>query len=272
MIQAIIEKTEDENNPKANLIQTEDKFFSACPFDKDYYLPTAEAAGEEKYQTKALIVPHHLLAKDLIYQAFKSIEGKYKTVIVVGPNHFNAGNSKVQTSERYFKTAFGNLVINKELVDRLNKENLAKTEEDNFYHEHSVCALVSFVKYFFPESRIVPLILKGNLKLEEAKALGEFLARNCDKCLLVISSDFSHEVSAGKAENNDRQSIKILQQFIKEKIGNITCDSRPSMEVLFAFLTEFKAEKMHLIGNTNSEAISGVESDTVTSYVAAGFD
>lgn len=246
----------------------EEKYHLACPYTKAVYLSSPSTNSPQKIKAAALIVPHHLLAKDLINQALENLRPDYQTIILLGPNHYYYGSANIQTSSFFWKTKFGELKANKGLVEKLASESLVQIEEEYFNTEHSICALVSFLKIHFPKAKVIPLILKANLSQEEAKSLAQFLAQNCPDCLLLCSLDFSHDVSQAEAERNDQKSIEILTALVEEKIDQVDCDSISALQILFSYLKEKGINQGKLINQSDSFAISGQNPQSVTSYVA----
>lgn len=260
--------------------QTEERYHLACPFTEAVYLPAEAGQYQEnnnqlvvkKHQAQAIIIPHHLLAKDMINEALGKTISDDQTIILIGPNHFNSGREEIQTSLLSWKTRFGWLKPDQALISALALPNLVSIEQDSFYTEHSICSLVSFLKIHFPESKIIPLILKASVSKKQAKDLGQFLAQNCQDCLLVSSIDFSHQVSPYQAEINDKKSIEILSHLEEEKINEVACDSLPTLQVLFSYLQEKKVKKGTLIANSDANKITGENFDQVTSYVTMLFN
>ncbi len=250
---------------------SEEQYHLACPFSGAVYL-SEKSQVIKKVKTQALIVPHHLLAKDLINQAMENTSQDYQTIILIGPNHFNLGQEEIQTTRYDWKTKFGNLSADKTLINKIIQNDYAKLNPDYFNTEHSVCGLVSFVRKQFPRANLVPLILKSTAPQEKNRKLGQFLAQNCDDCLLLASLDFSHEVNEWQANINDQQSIKILTEVDEENLNQITCDSLPSLEVLFTYLKTKRVSQGKLINQSNSNQISSQSLVTVTSYLTMIFE
>jgi len=71
---------------------------------------------------RGLIVPHHLLAKDLIHEAFQiSDRTKYKTIVVFGPDHESVDRGKVFTSSSNWQTPTGILNADKDIIEIISK-------------------------------------------------------------------------------------------------------------------------------------------------------
>jgi len=209
---------ETQQQAKANY------YHLSCPFTKTVY-ETQPADNPNEIPASAAIVSHHLLARELIGETLSKIKGNYRTIMLIGPNHKNIGQTDIQTTPGFWKTKFGDIPADSVLINNLIGNKLAEAEKNSFNTEHSVCSLVSFVKIYFPNSKITPLILKGRTSIEKSRVLGEFLAQNCDNCLLLASIDFSHDTAPQQAKENDAKSVGILENLEENNINNIICDS-----------------------------------------------
>jgi len=243
----------------------------ACPFTKGVY----EKEGipqKEKISIRGLIIPHHLLARDLIINALKMISPEIKTIILIGPNHKDYGKADLQVSVGEWQTQFGLLEPESLLIKEINKEQLASIEEDNFNTEHSVCGLVSFLKIYFPRAKIVPVIVKSGTSAEEVNNLADFLSNNCKDCLMIASVDFSHEETHLKARENDMISTGILHKLDTNNLDKVTVDSIPTLSILLNYLKDIGVKEGKLIETSDSFFISNQSPQSVTSYITMIFE
>lgn len=154
------------------------------------------------------------------------------------------------------------------LITQLSNSISISTAEEYISMEHSICGIVSYIKEYFPDTKILPLMLKSNTNYAELDQLANTLTKNCKKCLLLVSVDFSHNVSPQKAEKNDTLSINILLNQNKNKINNIVADSITSLYLLLSYLETIETTEANLLANENSETVSNIKQETVTSYVS----
>jgi len=256
-------------SPPAGGLKSSEPYHLACPYSiGDYQVTATSSASAQKIQAKAVIVSHHLLARDLIGDTLGRMANDYQTIIVIGPNHFNLGLNHLQTTNYSFKTKFGNLKPNQEIIDELVEEKIASIHDENFNNEHSICSLVSFVKIYFPYAKIVPITLKGNAPLQETKKLASFLAQNCNqKCLIIASLDFSHDVSPHQAKSNDQQSAQILKNLEQENLEKVVCDSIPTLQALMGYLKKKGVANGEIVHHSDSNQLTQQDLPTVTSYL-----
>lgn len=243
----------------------------SCPYTTGEYTPRQPMTTPLR-KAKAVTVSHHLLARDIIVDTLSRISPEYKTVIVMGPNHRELGTHPVVVSVRAWSTPFGMIRPDVSLLRTMVDQNMTHIDEDIFSVEHSVCALVSFVKRYFPDAAIVPIVLKGNTSSDTTQKLAELLARECDDCLLITSVDFSHAVSAAQATKNDLLSAHILGTVDIGKGNQIVADSLPTLETLMYYLKQKRVTYGELIHMSNSNEVSSQNLPTVTSYLTLVYD
>lgn len=222
------------------------------------------------------IVSHHFFVERHIARLFNSwSQQKFKTVVVLGPNHFNAGKGDVIISRQGYQTPWGILESDNEIINELLKNDIGTNEEDPFVREHSMSVEVGFIKHQFPNARIVPIIIRHNASKEKMQALAENLNKILSSNALVLASaDFSHHVTNKTAQAQDKQSIDFLKSFDANSIFKLPSTQLDSPTTIYALLQylELRGAKNMLYSNTNQALVSGnLGSTDVTSYVFSSF-
>jgi len=231
--------------------------------------------GVEGAKIRGAVVPHHLLAYKLIDKVFSKIAfNKPDTIILIGPNHFNRG-ARLLTTPWGWQTPFGIVESDRTIIDGLVKAQPVTIDEEVFKSEHSIGNLMPFVKFYLPETRVVPIILHHDVTGEEAAELGKYLAKLVEEqdCLVMASVDFSHYLTRKEAESKDRETIEALVNKNMGKIfslGNDYLDSPASIGVLFSAMDELGKE-FELLDNTNSGIILNNDIIETTSYITLIF-
>ncbi len=253
------------------------EIFSADPADNDFY----EAAfGFEKKKVNfsapplAMIVPHHLLAADLIAEAFSNLKAEdYETVVLISPNHFNAGEGKIISAAENWETPYGILEIDRELFSELKKNGEISDEKEIFAAEHGIRAEVSFIKKTLPEAKVLPLVLKPSLSAAEAKSLGEILWRlsRGKRILVILSADFSHYKDSATAQADDEKTLEIINNLAIDKINDAEIDTRPGLSAVMEY-AELSGASFKLLRNSNSALLVGRDDiEQTTSYITGYF-
>lgn len=256
----------------------------ALPAEREFYetafrfaVPDRADPGFGGERIVGGIVPHHLLAADLIAGAFRNMEGQaIETVVLIGPDHFSAGKSDITVSDAVWKTPYGPLEPDRRFLDGLSSEkdlDIRTDTEGVMAGEHAVAGLVAFVKRTFPDAKFVPMTLKSGVSEEAADVLGEAVHRlSLDRRILVLASvDFSHGRTAGRAEREDRESIETVACLDFPAVYGMAVDSPPSVRTILRF-ADLNRAGFALTGNSNSAVLTGhPDLAETTSYVTGLF-
>lgn len=237
----------------------------------------ADSVKTDDRDIKGGIVPHHLLADGMIASFFKAVSmKKYDYVVVVAPNHKRIGSLQVNTAKGNWETPFGVLSGGEDIIGSLIDEGTAGNNRSLMEEEHSISSLVPYIKYYQPDTKIVPLLLHGNLGLENSIELGRLINRKMkDKNYLLIASvDFSHYLSVEKADKMDEITLKAIKETDLKAISrmnNDNLDSPPSVITLLAVMNENSINNMCLTGHDNSARIAHQYSTSTTGYFTMFF-
>ena len=249
----------------------------AEPNDLDFYETAYNFVNKKiNFKDESIIggiIPHHLLAADLIAEFFSNFNNDYETIILIGPNHFSAGKSKIISSARNWQTPYGVLKYDKYVINELSLFNEIKIEENIFEKEHAINSEVAFIKKTFSNAKFVPLVLRDNI---DEKAVTELALRLADiaknkKILILSSVDFSHYKDNLTAQKNDEISIGAIESFNFNEIYNLDIDSPASIYTLLKF-GELNNSEFNLLNNSNSAILSNkLNLKSTTSYVTGYF-
>lgn len=223
-----------------------------------------------------LIVPHHLVAHEYIRAGFNKVaqsRSQPKRIILMGPNHFFAGSGQVITETGSFKTAFGSLNTDDRFIQLLAEKNFASLEEEIPGADHAITAPIPFIKEFFPQATVVPLLMREPMSYKDTQTFGLFLAKNLTADDLIVASiDFSHYLPKKIADQHDKESLVALRSldtdFFKEKID---ADSPQILMTLSYYLKEIGQTRFEFLSHTNSGDLVGNPYETSTTSHIVGF-
>lgn len=188
-------------------------------------------------------------------------------VIIIGPDHTDAGRAPVTASAQSFATPFGVLDPIPTLAKTLAQQNLVNIEESPFGFEHSIGSQVLVIAKLFPKARITPIIIRSDTSLAHAKALGKIVGRRLDgDTILIASIDFSHYLPADQARPIDRLSGEILQNLAADFFASIEADSNKAAAVFITAMREAKAHTTEALQVLNTDDVMQ-NSDYTTGYV-----
>lgn len=247
------------------------KFFDEALFYKSL-TKINEADTKPDKEIKGGIAPHHLLAAEMMSEFYAMLKNqKIETVIILGPNHKEAGDFPALSNTFDWDTPFGPVLSGEKIIDELARDNLVKISGEVLEDEHSVALHMPFVKYFLPNAKVVPVIISGKMSIEDADKLSAALAKHARKkgTIVIASVDFSHYLPEAEAAKKDKESLEAIKNFDFQKIrsfGNDNLDSPPSIMALLSTLKRINAADLKVIRNLNSEYFSKSDNKETTGY------
>jgi AmmeMemoRadiSam system protein B len=152
----------------------------------------------DKRNVSAIIAPHagYQFSGPCAAWAHKEIaEAKFpQNIILLGPNHYS---DKSALSQEDWKTPFGLIRTDKELVRQIKEATGIPVDEEAHAHEHSLEVQVPMLQFSNKDRaqdiRIVPLLLGNDMEYDVlAKKLSDLVKKTNRDITFVISSDFTH--------------------------------------------------------------------------------
>jgi len=219
----------------------------------------------------AVIVPHFDLAEDsrqiILNQAAEKITPK--TIILVAPNHFNAGGYDVVTTDKTWRLT--NALLEPD-TDKMIQLKIPMVEEA-FNREHGIANILSPIKTSFPDAKLIPIIIKPNLPKERTQELAQRLEQVCSRnCLLVASIDFSHYQPGALAEIHDQLSLKASNDLDEDLAWQTEVDSRQVLALAIHWAKSRQTEKFRLFENNNSGKMANAPDSESTSFILGWFE
>lgn len=263
-------------------------YFSQPGFFDDAYaaaakLPTTTPSGN----IAGILVNHHLLASSFIAQEFNLVATSVPlTVLLISPNHFDAGRADVITSAAQWQTPYGVLPPDGQLINQLTSHQsssnssgawqatsgIASIEESPFGQEHGISGIVAFIKKSLPNAKVVPVIFNNRIKLQEAiDSADKYYAILPNNVLVVGSFDFSHYLPSHAADFHDIDNLAAVTNFDLAKIYALDIDSRPGLAFFLELLKDRGAQNFHLLQSSNSAKLTHRDILETTSYIDGYF-
>lgn len=222
---------------------------------------------------RGCIIPHHLLAKDLIHEVFQHVKKyNYKTVVLIGPDHESKDMGKIFTSLNDWQTPMGILKTDKKTSSELLKNSFMAENDEKLVKEHSVSGIIPFIKYYMEDAEVITLVLTKQVKQKDVNVLVEKLCQNinAEETLFIASIDFSHYLELNKADIMDKISIEAIQNEDIKKIMSFTndnLDSPASLVTILKLMDKLGVQNKSVLNRSNSELILKKRVKETTSYI-----
>ncbi len=248
---------------------------AAAPQSKSFFERAYDTAGSLPAFSalpRGLILPHHLVAASEIARVMESLKAHPpKRVVLIGPDHLGRAHHHAILSEAVWQTPYGDVQPDMATIRVLKEKRVAVVEEPVFGIEHSIPALLPFIKRSFPDATIVPVLVRGGLTPDEQQRLAAALPDDPDT-LIIASVDFSHYQPSRVAAFHDAQSRAVLAAGEMDGLSALEVDSPETLSVLVAAMALRGAQTFQLLANTNSGIILHDPALLeTTSYVVGAF-
>ena len=219
-----------------------------------------------------MIVPHHDLASDLIAEALQKVaqSEQPKRIILIGPNHPDLGSATVLTTKAIWQMRDIKVFPDELVLNNLVDQHVAEVDDTILSHEHSIYTILPFIHTYFPDAKVVPLILSSKLHITGSFALAQTLQKYLDDQTLVIASiDFSHYLPSDEDPIKDAYTKQIILSRDYNDIASLHNDHMDSPPSLITILKTMDLAGMistTILRNSNSGLIVGRPIYSSTSY------
>jgi MEMO1 family protein len=227
----------------------------------------------ENQEVRIGITSHHLptaapLIADL-YRTLANSGGSRNTFVIIGPDHFERCPERITLGKEGFETPFGKIGIDEKIENALESGGF-RTSDQCLEGEHSIGVQSIFIKYFFPEAKIVPIILSSSARDSEIKNLEDILFKNSQSLTIIISVDFSHHNDFKEAMRLDRITEKMIQKMDSDSLDLKYVDSPPSLKIAIGLAQKMGYNQAEVISRANTFDFTNKPQD-VTGYMSIAF-
>jgi len=225
-------------------------------------------------EVKGGIVPHHLLAGYIPATFFNYLKTQKPSVIIlVSPNHYNRGVRGAITSVLDWRTVYGDVACDRDLVNTLVGSGQAAVDETVMKEEHGIYGLMPFIAKTLPGTKVVPIIFKWQTP---TSTVDKVIAAIADKlppdAVVVASVDFSHYQTWPVANFHDELSRSVIKNFDYNRLYNLEIDSHPSVYFLLKMMEKFGATKVaNEISDNSARLVGRPNLKETTSYYSPWF-
>ncbi len=164
---------------------------------------------------RAIISPHagYVYSGFTANVAFSIIKNKInpKRIIVIGPSHkFGFNGASVSLYDNY-ETPLGELEIDLEYAQALEKEYDFLSFDDKVHSEHSTETQMPFIKHYFPNTKVVEIVYSDCSYQNISHIIDEILKDEDN--FVVISTDLSHFYNLNEAQALDNICLNAINDL-----------------------------------------------------------
>lgn len=127
----------------------------------------------------------------LVFNAIKKEMLEPETFVVFGAIHVPGVYKASTWRSGGWKTPFGVIDLDSSVVEQIIATDLVEVNEDAHINEHSIEVLVPFIQHFFPQAKLVPIMIPVQ---DSAFQIGKKIADICKdkKTVAIASTDLTH--------------------------------------------------------------------------------
>ena len=233
-----------------------------------------------------LVVPHHLVASNLIADGFRQLQPAQPDLIVLlGPNHFQPYQEQIITTVWDWQTRFGEVKTDQIFVRQLLVQpqigQMLIIDNETAANDHALGNLMPFIKYYLPQARVVSFLIPAGMsqvQLDElAQAISQVLSQIEDTfrtAVIVGSIDFSHYLSPVEAAEKDEFTRQVIEKKDWEtllRLNDDYLDSPGAFYLTYWLSQSLGASVIEIFANSNSGLILDRTNISSTSYFEIGF-
>lgn len=158
-----------------------------------------------------VFIPHHdvVATQRKSYIASLVPDIKDRRILLLSPNHYNAGSGIFQTKSQAFSTQYGSIQIDRALLGTALHSGVIESDS-TFDSEHGVKSLLPDIAELLPDQQILPIIINESATYAALDRLIGSLHKSCSDCIVLASIDFSHYQPYQLSEFHDDQTIRLL--------------------------------------------------------------
>lgn len=211
----------------------------------------AQKLDNEKAAAAGLIMPHHYPYVNYLLADVLSRVQPPREVIVLGPEH-NPSGAAAKTSLAVWGTPFGEIYPAEGTLEALVDKNSAIIDNEAYLNEWSVSTILPYVKYIFPDATAAPILVNNNIADKQIKVLSEILsARVAAGALMILSTDFVHQLSQEEGDRADEASIREIFSLNGENIDSLVLDARGGLKLFMEIMRKAKVKSAQLVGHSS---------------------
>lgn len=223
------------------------------------------------------ILPHHGITEKKLTEFYTSLHEKYpevRRVLIISPNHFNAGGGFALSEPTNGTICFLDSCIPGEKIVGLEPKDSdfplfrSKTGSNIFTtREHGIGIHISYLRKFFPSDTVlIPLVISRERdSFPRTDTLYNTLISSktlsFDSSLLVLASvDFSHHTDEAFARFHDAKTVSVLTDGGDFSGTEVDCQN--CLKLVTDLAHHFWQTRFELFGRTSVDTVMQTDSKT----------
>ncbi|MCR5614361.1 MAG: AmmeMemoRadiSam system protein B [Treponema sp.] len=174
-----------------------------------YQIPSACPAS--------IMIPHHDITTGRQNSFYKALSEQTQpsVIFIVAPDHFERGKKLITMPRNTtFESPEGNIETDKKLISRIAKDpeikNVVSIQDDLWKDEHGIFIHIPFIKHYFPNAKVVPIVVKmlsTDDEFEYFSKLGKVLAKVAEGKTNPVRTGNDSNANPARIDNDSNANL-----------------------------------------------------------------
>jgi AmmeMemoRadiSam system protein B len=219
------------------------------------------------------VVPHHNIALAMIVRFYERISNpEVKRVWLFSPDHFRRARKLAAVCDADWKLNTGMLEHDRDACAAVGSLRFAEGDAPLFGGEHGVTIHIPLIAKYFPNARVVPVVLSRNipdmaLVILRKKILN--LAGPND--VILLSMDLSHYKTPEAMALEDERTLSALRGIEPFETPTLDIDARRAAALVLSLFRDMGASTGVVLERTDSSEVLGRKVESGTSYATVTY-
>jgi AmmeMemoRadiSam system protein B len=230
------------------------------------------------------IAPHHDLAIEMIIDFYSTIaksrsniaknqpgtdrwDQNVTRVFLFSPDHFKKARNFAAACPSAWKLASGVLRADGEALKELADGDLTELRSDLFATEHGISIHIPLIARFFPEAKVVPMVLRSDTPDIALLSIRHKLSKMLQPGdLVILSMDLSHYKTPEAMAMEDEKTLEVLTHLRSFQTRAIDVDARRAAALVLLLFNDLNARNSIVLDHKDSSDLLNKTIISGTSY------
>ena len=219
------------------------------------------------------VAPHHNIALAMIVRFYERVSSPgVKRVWLFAPDHFRRARKLAAVCDADWKLDMGTLKSDKDACATLDSLTFAESDARLFRGEHGITIHIPLIARYFPNARVVPVVLDRNIPdmglIILRKKMMELIGPDD---VIILSMDLSHYKTPEAMALEDKRTLEVLREMKPLETSALDVDARRAASLVLSLFRDMGASVGEVLERSDSSEVLGRRVESGTSYATVTY-
>jgi AmmeMemoRadiSam system protein B len=219
------------------------------------------------------VAPHHNIALAMSVRFYERVSSpEVKRVWLFAPDHFRRARKFAAVCDADWKLNTGILRSDRDACAALDSLTFAGNDAPMFGGEHGITIHIPLIARYFPNARVVPIVLDRNIPdmglLILRKKIMEMIGPDD---VIILSMDLSHYKTPEAMAAEDVRTLEVLREMKPLETRTLDVDASRSAALVLYLFRDMGASAGEVLERADSSAVLGRRVESGTSYATVTY-